>query len=172
MSDPASIVYRYRKFTLGELKLVTRCEIHGYVTKPASLTPPAPATDVYFTTFALNEWDSKYCNGINWKQKLDVQRGAVLATELKNNSCKLAKWTIQSILAGVDVMRLGYVSRVTSNNNYSHQILSTQTFKPKEIAQQVTLSINNIWGIIKTISELILTQPDGMYIYIVIFMCI
>jgi hypothetical protein len=34
-------------------------------------------------------------------------RGAVLATELKNNSCKLAKWTAQSILAGADQMKLG-----------------------------------------------------------------
>lgn len=31
----------------------------------------------------------------NYRTKLDVQKGAVLATEIKNNNCKLAKWTIQ-----------------------------------------------------------------------------
>ena len=36
--------------------------------------------------------------GIDWRQKLDSQRGAVLATELKNNSNKLAKWTLQVYL--------------------------------------------------------------------------
>ena len=41
------------------------------------------------------EWDSKYSGGVNWRQKIDTQKGAVLATELKNNSCKLAKWTAQ-----------------------------------------------------------------------------
>jgi hypothetical protein len=32
-------------------------------------------------------------------RRLGAQRGAVLATELKNNSNKLAKWTAQAILA-------------------------------------------------------------------------
>ena len=31
--------------------------------------------------------------GEDWRQKLDVQPGAVLANELKHNACKLAKWT-------------------------------------------------------------------------------
>ena len=45
--------------------------------------------------------------GVEWRQKLDSQRGAVLATELKNNSCKLAKWTASSILAGSEYLKLG-----------------------------------------------------------------
>ena len=40
---------------------------------------------------ALNEWDSRYSGNIDWRQKLDVQRGAVLANELKHNSCKLSR---------------------------------------------------------------------------------
>ena len=31
----------------------------------------------------------------------------MLATELKNNSCRLARWTAQSLLAGADLMKLG-----------------------------------------------------------------
>lgn len=49
--------------------------------------------------------------GIDWRQKLENQRGAVIATELKNNANKLAKWTVQSLLAGADQMKLGYVTR-------------------------------------------------------------
>ena len=41
---------------------------------------------------ALNEWDSRYSGNIDWRQKLDVQRGAVLANELKHNSCKLSRY--------------------------------------------------------------------------------
>ena len=48
--------------------------------------------------------------GIDWRGKLDSQRGAVLATELKNNSCKLAKWTVASILAGSDTIKFGLAS--------------------------------------------------------------
>ena len=114
--------------------------------------------------YSLNEWDSKYADGVNWRQKIDQQRGAVLATELKNNSCKLAKWTAQSILAGADQMKLGYVSRVAPINAYEHTILATQFFKPKELAMQINLSLTNMWGIVKMLCELVLAKPDGKYV--------
>ena len=34
-------------------------------------------------------------NGVDYRTTLDSQRGAVLATECKNNGCKLARWTAQ-----------------------------------------------------------------------------
>ena len=119
--------------------------------------------DVYMTCYALNEWDSKFSDGVNWRQKIDQQRGAVLVTELKNNSCKLAKWTAQSIISGADNMKLGYVSRVTTTNAAEHTILATQFFKPKELALQINLSINNIWGVVKMICELLMSKSDGKY---------
>jgi translation initiation factor 3 subunit D len=115
------------------------------------------------TCYALNEWDSKYSDGVNWRQKIDQQRGAVLATELKNNSCKLAKWTAQSIVAGADHMKLGYISRVLPTNPTDHVILATQFFKPRELALQINLGLNNVWGIVKMICELLMAKPDGKY---------
>lgn len=47
--------------------------------------------------------------GVDFRTKLDMQRGAVVATELKNNSFKLAKWTAGAILAGSDQLKFGYV---------------------------------------------------------------
>jgi translation initiation factor 3 subunit D len=116
------------------------------------------------TTYALNEWDSRFSGGVNWRQKIDTQRGAVLATELKNNSCKVAKWTAQSLLSGASQMKIGYVSRISSNNAEDHTILATQFFKPKDLALQINLSITNVWGIIKMICELLLNKPDGKYV--------
>ena len=51
----------------------------------------------------------KLSGGVEWRQKLDTQRGAVLANELKNNACKLAKWTVQALLANSDWIKFGYV---------------------------------------------------------------
>lgn len=56
----------------------------------------------------------QYCNGVDWRQKLDSQRGAVLATELKNNSYKLARWTCCAMLAGSEYLKLGYVCETTT----------------------------------------------------------
>ena len=46
---------------------------------------------------------------MDWRQKLDSQAGAVLAAEIKNNGCKLAKWTVCSLIAGVDKIKFGYI---------------------------------------------------------------
>ena len=88
----------------------------------------------------------------------------MLATELKNNSCRLARWTAQSLLAGADQMKLGYVSRTNPANPYEHAILATQFFKPKDFAQQINLSLTNVWGIVKMICELLLAKTDGKYV--------
>lgn len=154
--EPAAVVYRYRKFVLGPFKLIVRCELHAWTLKRNE--------EQYMTAFAFNEWDSKYSSGVNWRQKIDTQRGAVLATELKNNSAKVAKWTAQSILAGAEHMKLGYVSRAAPTNPDEHVILATQFSKPKDLAQQINLSIPNIWGIMKMICELLVSKEDGKYI--------
>lgn len=106
---PASKVYKYRKFDLSTsedkpVSLVVRTELDA-VQKNATT-----GTEQYMTLNALNEFDSKAAGAggaLDWRTKLVSHRGAVVATEMKNNSCKLAKWTTQSILAKADIMKLG-----------------------------------------------------------------
>ncbi|KAG9133180.1 hypothetical protein Leryth_027443 [Lithospermum erythrorhizon] len=95
--------------------LVARCELQSLVevNNQRSL----------MTLNALNEFDPKY-SGVDWRQKLETQRGAVLATELKNNANKIAKWTAQALLASADMMKLGYVSRVHPRDHFNHVILA------------------------------------------------
>ena len=49
------------------------------------------------------------CGGVEWRQNLDTQRGALLANELRNNACKLAKCPVQAVLARTDQINFGYV---------------------------------------------------------------
>ncbi|CAM9621308.1 unnamed protein product [Chrysoparadoxa australica] len=154
---PATIAYRYRNFKFSdELNMVIRCELHGTTEKRGKKE--------YMTAYALNEWDSKLSGGTEWRQKIDQQRGAVLATELKNNSCKLARWTAQSVIAGADQMKLGFVSRVAKTNAYEHTVLGCQSFKPVEFAGQITMKVNNMWGIVKMLVELFQKQEDGKFV--------
>ena len=95
---------------------------------------------------------------LDWRQKLDTQRGACLANELKNNACKLAKWTIQSILAGADTLRFGYVTRYNVKDSSRHVILGTQHFKPIEFGNQFNLNMDNAWGVVRCILDLIMAQ--------------
>ncbi len=152
-----AVGYKYRKFVLGVDEIVVRCEIDAAL-KTAGQNPEL------LTIKALNEWDPKASSGVDWRQKLDSQRGAVLATELKNNSCKLAKWTAQALLAGVNAIKLGYVSRHSPKDSLNHVILGTQFYKPREFATQIGLNINNGWGIVSHIVATLRALPDGQYV--------
>ena len=82
----------------------------------------------------------------------------MLANELKNNACKLAKWTVQSILAGADNLKFGYVTRYNVKDSSRHVILGTQQFKPVEFGQQINLNMDNAWGVVRCILDLIMAQ--------------
>ena len=106
----ASKAYKYRRFDLSlekdedPLHLIVRTELDAVVKNNIS------GEDQLLTLKALNEFDSKAPGSggaLDWRTKLIGSRGAVVATEMKNNSCKLARWTVQSILAKADVMKLG-----------------------------------------------------------------
>jgi len=155
--EVASVGYRYRKFTLGDnINLVVRCEVDAVLT--------APNNDVnYLSIKALNEFDPRVSR-IDWRQKLDSQIGSVLATELKNNSNKMAKWTCSAILAGSDILKFGYVSRVVPNDTSRHVILGTQQFKPKVFAQQIALDMDNAWGIMRVVIDTCMKLPEGKYL--------
>jgi hypothetical protein len=45
-------------------------------------------------------------------------------------------------------------------------ILGTQTYKPHEFASQINLNIHNAWGILRSIIDLCLSQPDGKYLIV------
>lgn len=159
-TEHASVGYRYRKFELGGgIGLIVRCEHDAVMAGPS-------AEVQYINIKALNEWDPRFSGNIDWRQKLDTQRGAVLANELKNNSCKLAKWTVQAILAGSQQLRFGYVSRVHVLDSSKHSILGTQQFKPKEFADQINLNMDNAWGVLRYIINTCLQLPDGKYLFL------
>ncbi|KTW28371.1 hypothetical protein T552_01632 [Pneumocystis carinii B80] len=159
--------YKYRKFNLGmfgdvPVSLICRTEVDAIVKNPSG-------EDFFCSIKALNEFDPRAQGAggaLDWRSKLDSQRGAVVATEMKNNSCKLARWAIQSILAGSQLMKLGYVSRANPRDVQRHVILGVAGYKPKEFLSQMNLSLSNAWGIVRTIVDLCLGLPEGKYVLV------
>ncbi|MBA0565597.1 hypothetical protein Golob_010464 [Gossypium lobatum] len=156
--EVASVAYRYRRWKLdGDMYLVARCEVQSVV--------EVNNKNSFVTLNALNEFDPKY-SGVDWRQKLETQRGAVLATELKNNANKLAKWTAQAILASADLMKLGYVTRVHPRDHFNHVILGVVGYKPRDFASQINLNTSNMWGIVKSIVDLCMKLNEGKYVLV------
>lgn len=167
---PASKSYKYRRFDLSleadaePLHLIVRTELDAVVKNNIS------GEDQYLTIKALNEFDNKAQGSggaLDWRTKLASQRGAVVATEMKNNSCKLARWTVQSILAKADLMKLGFVSRANPKSTTEHVILGVLGYKPREFAAQMNLNLNNGWAIVRTFVDMVMKEPnDGKYVLV------
>lgn len=147
---PAIVAYRYRKWNLGGgMTVVARCELDGAY-KPAGNQNPEPVT-----IRALNEYFDPNARRItDWRGKLDTQRAAVLATEVKNNAAKLARWTSEAIMAESEHIKFGFVSRVKTGDNENHVILGTQMYRPREFASQISLNTSKMWGILKGMMDL------------------
>ncbi|VDM01805.1 unnamed protein product [Schistocephalus solidus] len=165
----ASVGYRYRKFDLGgNIQCVIRCEVDAALPETAGQEPKKKNEKIPPPRFAcikaLNEFDHRYCSGVNWRTKLDTQRGAVIASELKNNSCKMYKWTVGAIISGADQLKLGFVSRVNPKDTSHHVILGVQDFRPGDFAQQINLNIDNSWGILRCIIDYFMKCEPGQYL--------
>ncbi|KAL9669436.1 hypothetical protein QQ045_006983 [Rhodiola kirilowii] len=156
--DHASVAYRYRRWKLdNDMYLVARCEVQSVMEVNNQRS--------FLTLNALNEFDPKY-SGVDWRKKLETQRGAVLATELKNNVNKIAKWTAQALLASADMMKMGFVSRVHPRDHFNHVILAVAGYKPKDFAAQINLNTANMWGIVKSIVDLCMKLNEGKYVLV------
>jgi translation initiation factor 3 subunit D len=187
--------YRYRKFDLSiteneEVDLIVRTEVDallkGGPTASAAAAAAAGAEESFITIKTLFEFDSRAPGAggaVDWRTKLDTQRGAVIATEMRNNSCKLARWAVQGVLAGAENMKIGcaptvlvwvmhvevnavhsYVSRANPRDDNRHVILGTQWFKPRDFANQMNVNLANGWGIVRTIIDLCMAQQEGKYV--------
>jgi len=161
-TDPAaSKAYRYRRFDMASegaeepMNIIVRTELDAVMKNTIT------GEDQLVTLHALNDFDNKAQGSggaLDWRTKLATQRGAVLATEMKNNSCKLARWTTQAVLAKADQMKLGFVSRVASRDTNHHVVLGVLGYKPREFASQMNLNLGNGWGIVRTIVDMVMAK--------------
>ena len=76
----------------------------------------------------------------------------------------MAKWTMGAMLGGADFIKFGYVSRVNPKDSTQHMILGVQQFQPQELAKQMTLNVNNAWGVLRVIIERCLKLQPGKYL--------
>lgn len=163
-NQPASVAYHYRKFTFDDtdgdpIKLVARCAINGY-------NVAGNGKNVSMTVRALNQFDSKYSGNVEWHQVLEAQPGSVMGIEMKNNMCKLARWTAECMLAGSEEFRLGFVSRVNPSNSFSHEVLLTQRYAPAVFAAQIGVKTQNQWAVLRHLLTMFKNQEDGTYLLI------
>jgi len=153
----AYIGYKYRKWNLPggagnpPLPVIVRTEYDAYVR----------TNDEFVLLRAVNEYDGRITG--SYRQKLENNRGQLLSTEAKNNACKLSKWALQAQLAGINSIRLGFVSRLEPRVNTKHVLLGILPCLTTSFIGQLNLNYANCWGVFRYIVELIRSQPNGRY---------
>jgi translation initiation factor 3 subunit D len=149
----------------GDIRVVVRTSLSGVLRKNGA--------SHLLSVVTLNEWDSKVAGTIEWRKSIAAQRGALLATEIKNNNHRLAKATTCALLAGAESMRLGFVSRMSRTDADSHCILAVSSVPSGNFAKELSLHLNNAWGIIRWLVETVRKhaknlkeeeQPEDEYI--------
>ncbi|KAJ3196836.1 hypothetical protein HDU82_001646 [Entophlyctis luteolus] len=179
----ASGIQRYRRWDLGDgISLIARTAIdvavegsggsaeESEVLEDAVVDTPTPLDSLLLATVkCLNEFDCRAPGSggaPEWRAKLDQQRGAVMVSEIKNNGNKLVRWTVESILGGADVMKIGFVSRANVRDRTRHGILAGMTVKPFEFAQQLNFTIGAGFGVLRAILDLVFSWGDGKYVMV------
>jgi hypothetical protein len=59
-----------------------------------------------------------------------------------------------------------FVSRANPKDAQRHVIVGMQSYKPRDFAAQMNISLNNGWGIVRMIVDLVNKQPDGRYVLV------
>ena len=150
--------YKYNIFKLkGDLTICIRCQVHSYNEKMGG--------EVDFANmFVLHEWNEKRQN---WAKDLDSSTASMLLKEVTDNANKFSRWTIQSIIDGVEKMRFAFVQRM-ENSTTTHKVVGATTVNTISFAKQINLSIANCWAVFKDVIETVVQQEESNaeYLYL------
>lgn len=171
----ASMAYRYRKWDLGSsMSLVMRTHIHSaHQAKEASIIPDISKSDQTLdttslcNTYALHEFDHTAIGAggtFEYRRKLESQKGAVIAREMKNNSVKLARWTMEAHLASVDYLRIGFVGRKIPKDRKKHFLFGSILYKRDDFEEMIHLNVGGGFGIVKTVCDVVFGKDDGTFV--------
>ena len=88
-----------------------------------------------------------------------------LTKEITDNSFKFCKWTMQSVLGGVDKMKFAFVQRYEPKSAARHKLIGTVNVNTSIFARQINLNVDNCWAVLKDVIQTIMEQEKGQYIY-------
>lgn len=145
----------YRCWSIGLELIMIRCTIHAYSNGKGG----TQLLQIYAFNGCISQ---ETC----WRNRLKNKNKILSDSEVKNNSCKIAKWTAMSLLSGVDLLKIGYVVRNKIQENHSHIVIDVQEINTRDLAAQINLEIDKCWGLVKLIVDITMKFDDGKYLLV------
>jgi translation initiation factor 3 subunit D len=100
--------------------------------------------------YALNEHSLERSN---WRATIDNSIVPCLNSEVSNNSFRVSRYLVQSMLSDVDYIKFAFISRKDMGDAKNHVVVATHTVKTQAWAKQSNMSMDRMWCIIKRIVE-------------------
>jgi hypothetical protein len=151
-------IFRYRKWTLNpgsddEVDVVVRCEIDA-------ATKPSEKGSQYMRLFSLLE-GPPHDDVVPWKRQADKE-GTLLIKSINTNKGKVTYWAALSLLAGVDMLKIALVNRISLASNEAHEVISVATCATANFASQLGISQFRMFEILNVIANNILKAHAQM----------
>ncbi|MCQ2816708.1 MAG: eukaryotic translation initiation factor 3 subunit D [archaeon] len=148
-----NVIYRYRQFTVGDMVVLVRCQVHSYEINGAGKKE-------YVNIYALNEYDKS-----TYLTKDSNLFSTLIRKEVQTNHLKIAKWGVCSYLGDVEKLKIAFVSRKDVKDNKEHLISGIYEIPTEQILRVTNFNKEIAWGIFKEIIDLVQRQKeDGDYI--------
>ncbi|KAG0681115.1 hypothetical protein C6P40_003865 [Pichia californica] len=144
--------YKYVKFNLpngtstdddsqGSVPIIVRVSLDAY-----TYTASSNLALHSLLQYESNDWRTRFNGGA---------QGNIFVDEVKKNNNKLSQWATECVLGGINQIKLGFITRADPKSNASHLVAGTMTSTIDILCQQLKLSINNGWGIVKSFIDII-----------------
>ena len=90
-----------------------------------------------------------------------------LTKEVQDNSCKVSRWVVQSILAGVEQIKFAFVSRKNPKDAGKHVILGSYGIDTRSFQNQINLNMQQCWAILQQTVDCVYGygEQSGEYIF-------
>ena len=131
-----------------EKKICIRCSVHSHTGIDKADGESKQTMNIY----SMTEHNQDISN---WRMRIDTAIIPCINKEIQNNSFKVSRWLIQSMLAQVDVMKFAFVSRKAMDDNKKHVVLATHTVQTTSWAKQLNLQMNEMWSKLRYVVDLI-----------------
>lgn len=151
-----NVLYRYRRYTIGDMVILVRCQVHSYEVD-------RNGKKEFVNIYALNEYD-RY----SYLTKESNLGSTLIRKELQPNHLKITKWGVCSYLGGVEKLKIAFVTRKENKDTkegQEHLISGVYEISTEQILKVTNFNKDIAWGIFKEIIDLIQRQKDdGDYI--------
>jgi hypothetical protein len=142
---------KYIKITLDDIDIYTAVRIDGVKVKSDGST-----ANCLIRTFMETGTDS------GWIEDIKKTQGMLLFQEYQANSCSLQKWICEGVLAGVEMIKIGFIGFEKTKP----KIINVTETTLQSLGQSISFKEADCWPILKYVLDVLYSCENGTSTYV------